>query len=71
MEILIWIGAGLAVFGIAGVIYSMIRVARAKNDKMTDEELRDTIRKVIPINLGTLFVAMIGLMMVVIGVMFG
>jgi hypothetical protein len=69
MTVLIWIGAGLAVIGMIGVLYSMIAVARAKRQNLTDDQMRDRIRKVIPLNLGTLFVAMIGLMMVVVGVM--
>ena len=71
MDILVWIGAALAVFGMAGVLFSMFAVARAKRQNLSDEAMRDHIRKMIPINLGTLFIAMIGLMMVVIGVMFG
>lgn len=71
MEILVWIGAGLAIVGMLGVVYSMIVVARAKRAGLSDEALRDAIRKVVPLNLGTLFVAMIGLMMVVVGVMLG
>lgn len=69
MEVLVWIGAALTVIGMAGVLYSMITVARAKRQNLSDDEMRNRIRKVIPINLGTLFVAMIGLMMVVVGVM--
>ena len=69
MEVLVWSGAALAVIGMAGVLYSMVAVARAKRQNLTDEEMRDRIRKMIPINLGTLFIAMIGLMMVVVGVM--
>lgn len=71
MEILVWIGAGLAIVGMLGVVYSMFVVARAKRAGLSDETLRDAIRKVVPLNLGTLFVAMIGLMMVVVGVMLG
>lgn len=69
MENLVWIGAALTGLGMAGVIYSMVVIARAKRQNLPDEEMRDAIRKMIPVNLGTLFVAMIGLMMVVIGVM--
>lgn len=69
MEALVWVGAALTVIGMAGVIYSMVAVARAKRQNLSDDEMRDHIRKMIPVNLGTLFVAMIGLMMVVVGVM--
>lgn len=67
MEMLVWIGAGLTMLGMAGVIYAMIAVAGAKRRNLTDDEMRKHITKMIPINLGALFVAMIGLMMVIIG----
>ena len=71
MTSLIWIGAALAIIGMVGVLFSMIMVARAKRQNLSDEDLRAQITKMIPVNLGTLFVAMIGLMMVVVGVMLG
>lgn len=69
MEILVWIGAAFTLIGMAGVMYSMIMVALAKRQGLSEDALRDRIRKMIPVNLGTLFIAMIGLMMVVVGVM--
>lgn len=68
MEILVWIGAAFTLIGMAGVMYSMIMVALAKRQGLSEDALRDRIRKMIPVNLGTLFIAMIGLMMVVVGV---
>lgn len=67
MEMLVWIGAGLTLLGMAGVIYAMIAVAGAKRKNLSDDDMRAHIRKMIPINLGALFVAMIGLMMVIVG----
>lgn len=69
MEILVWIGAAFTLIGMAGVVYSMVMVALAKRQGLSEDALRDRIRKMIPVNLGTLFIAMIGLMMVVVGVM--
>lgn len=69
MAVLIWIGAGLTVVGLLGIVYSMIIVAQAKRANLPDEEMRAKLAKILPINLGTLFVAMIGLMMVIVGLM--
>lgn len=71
MEIIVWIGAALSVVGLCGIIYSIVAVARAKRANLSDEELRARISKILPINLGALFVSMIGLMAVIIGIMLG
>lgn len=71
MEIIVWIGAALSVLGICGIIYSIVAVTRAKRANLPDEELRARIAKILPINLGALFVSMIGLMAVIVGVMLG
>ena len=71
MEIVVWVGAVLSVIGLAGIAYSIIAVTKAKRANLPDEELRARVSSMLPINLGALFVSMIGLMAVVIGVMFG
>lgn len=71
MEITVWIGAALTLLGVCGIVYSIAAVARAKRANLTDEELRARISGVLPINLGALFVSMIGLMAVIIGVLLG
>ncbi len=65
---LIWIGAALSVLGMIGIVASIIMVARAKKAKLEDEEMRARISKILPINMGALFVSMIGLMMVIVGI---
>lgn len=71
MEIVVWIGAGLSVVGLCGIVYSIVAVTRAKRANLPDEELRARIAKVLPVNLGALLISVIGLMAVVIGVMLG
>lgn len=71
MEIIVWIGATLSVLGLCGIGYSIVAVTKAKRAGLTDEELRARIAKILPINLGALFVSMIGLMAVIVGVMLG
>lgn len=71
MEIVVWIGTVLSALGLVGIVYSIVAVARAKRANLADEDLRARISTILPINLGALFVSMIGLMAVIIGVMFG
>ena len=71
MIYLIWGGASLSILGIFGIVYSIFAVRQAKRASLTDDELRTRIARILPINLGALFVSMIGLMAVVIGVLLG
>jgi hypothetical protein len=69
MDALIWIGAALSVIGLVGIAYSIVAVTRAKRAGLDDEALRAKLARILPINLGALFVSTIGLMTVIIGVM--
>ena len=71
MEIIVWAGAALSTLGLCGIVYSIVAVTKAKRAGLPDEELRVRIAKILPINLGALFISMIGLMAVIIGVMLG
>jgi len=68
MENLVWIGAAISIIGLCGIVYSVFLVVRAKRANLEDEELRARIGKVLPINLGALFLSTIGLMMVIVGI---
>ena len=57
--------------GLVGIIYSIVAVSRAKKAGLSDNELRTRIGYILPLNLGALFVSMIGLMAVIIGIMLG
>ena len=69
MLILIWGGALLSLFGLIGLLFSMYKVAKAKKDNTSDQELRDSIKAAMPLNLASLFVSVLGLMSVIIGVL--
>lgn len=68
METVIWIGAALSVIGLIGIGYSIFAVTRAKKAGLPDDELRQRIARILPINLIALFISMIGLMAVIVGV---
>ncbi|MBD3787572.1 MAG: hypothetical protein IE922_11510 [Sphingomonadales bacterium] len=71
MTYLIWAGAAVSLAGIAGIVWCILAVARAKRAGLDDEALRAVMKRVVTVNLGALFTSMIGLMMVVLGVTLG
>jgi len=71
MEWLIWLGALVSLIGLAGLVWCIIKVWRARKAGLDDEALRAEIRKVVPLNTGALFLSVIGLMLVVIGILLG
>lgn len=70
-EILIWAGAAISLIGLVGLVWCIVRVTRAKRAKLGEDEMRAVLQQVLPLNLGALFLSVIGLMMVVIGIMLG
>ena len=71
MEWLIWTGAAVSLLGLIGLVLSIVKVARAKRAQLPDEQMRDAVRAAMPLNMGSLFVSVIGLMMVILGVFLG
>lgn len=71
MEWLVWIGAGLSVLGLIGIGWSVVLIVRARRAGLDDAALRERLGRVLPLNLGSLFLSVIGLMCVVTGIMLG
>lgn len=71
MENLIWIGAAVTLLGLAGLVWCILKVARAKRRGLDDAALKAEIQKVVAFNLGALLLSAIGLMMVVLGILLG
>ena len=69
MLILIWGGAAVSLIGLIGLFLSMYKVASAKKNIASDEELRVSIQAAMPLNLASLFLSVLGLMSVTIGVL--
>lgn len=67
-DILIWSGALTSLAGLCGLVWCIVFVARARRAKLSDEELRARLRRAVPLNLGALFLSVIGLMLVVLGI---
>ena len=69
MEILIWIGSILSILGLIGLLWCIKTVIKAKKFADSDEELRTSLQKVVPLNMAALFLSAIGLMLVILGIM--
>lgn len=71
MDLLIWGGAAITVIGLFGLLWTVVLVRKAKAASTTDEELRQRLSKIIPINLGSLLLSVLGLMAVILGISLG
>lgn len=70
-EMLVWAGAALSVAGLLGLIWCIVRVAKARRQNLQDEELRAAVQAVLPYNLGALLLSVLGLMLVMVGIFLG
>jgi len=68
MEILIWIGSILSILGLIGLFWCIKTVLTAKKNATSDEQLRDSLQKIVPLNMAALFLSAIGLMLVILGI---
>jgi hypothetical protein len=68
LDVMIWAGTGVSLLGLAGLIWCIVRVAKARRAKVSEDALRAVIQSVVPVNLGALFLSVLGLMMVVVGI---
>ena len=68
MEILIWIGSILSILGLVGLFWCIRTVLTAKKNVTSDEQLRDSLQKIVPFNMAALFLSAIGLMLVILGI---
>lgn len=67
-SVIIWSGAALSLLGLAGLIWCILRVSRAKRAGLDDAAMREVLRGALPLNLGALFLSVIGLMLVIVGI---
>ena len=67
-DILVWVGAAISLLGLVGLVASILRVMRAKRAHLSDEEMRAAVQSALPLNLGALFLSVIGLMIVIVAI---
>lgn len=71
MEILVWIGAGLTLLGLVGLVYCIVLAMRARRSGLSEDEQRARLQRVVALNLGALAVSALGLMAVIVGIFLG
>ncbi len=71
MESLIWVGTALSVLGLAGLVWCIVAVSRARRARLSDDDLRAAVQRVLPYNFAALGMSVIGLMMVILGISLG
>lgn len=71
IDMVIWGGAAISVLGLVGLVWCILRVMRAKRANLSDEEMRAVLQRTLPLNLGALFLSVIGLMLVIVGIFLG
>ncbi|MEL6522973.1 MAG: hypothetical protein AAFQ66_18530 [Pseudomonadota bacterium] len=70
MEALIWVGAALSVIGLAGIIWCIFTVFKARRAGLDDDALRAKLQSVVAVNLAAFGVSALGLMAIVVGLFF-
>jgi hypothetical protein len=71
MDILIWVGTLISLAGLIGLVWCILWVVRARRAATDDDALRDIVRRAVPLNMGALFLSVIGLMLVMLGLFLG
>ncbi|MGB4909440.1 MAG: hypothetical protein WBP15_12990, partial [Tabrizicola sp.] len=65
MQVLIWAGAALTLVGLIGLVYCILRAARAKRAGLDDAAMRAELQSVVVINLAAVALSALGLAAVV------
>ncbi|UWQ84963.1 hypothetical protein [Leisingera caerulea] len=70
-DLIVWAGAALSVAGLLGLVWCIIKVARARRQNLDDDALRAVVQSALPYNLGALLLSVLGLMLVMVGIFLG
>ncbi len=68
---LVWGGTGLALIGLLLLGYCIAAALQAKRAGLDDADMRARLQRIVTINMGALFLSVIGLMCVILGVFLG
>lgn len=68
MESLIWIGTAISLAGLAGIVWCIVAIARARRAGLDDAALRKRLSALVPVNAGALLGSVLGLVLVVAGI---
>ena len=68
----LYAGIALTLLGLAALVLSILRVARARRDLAGDDAaLRAALGRILPLNLGGLLLSVLGLMLVIVALLLG
>lgn len=62
-------GAIVTIIGLSGLIYCILKAFRAKKSGLKGEELSKQLKKLVLVNLISLFLSAIGLVLVIVGIL--
>jgi hypothetical protein len=62
-------GAIVTIIGLSGLIYCILKAFRAKKSGLKGEELSEQLKKLVLVNLISLFLSAIGLGLVIVGIL--
>ena len=68
MALLVWIGAAISVAGLAGLVWCIFAVARARGSRLSDDAMRARLRTAVTVNMAAFLTSVLGLILVVVGV---
>ena len=71
MQALIWVGTAMALAGVGGLGYCVLRAVRARRAGLDDAAMRAELQRVVVINMAALGVSALGLATVVAGILLG
>ena len=67
MELLVWIGAGITVLGLLGLVACIASATKARGEGLDDAAMKARLQKLLAWNLASVGTAGIGLMCVIVG----
>ena len=68
---LVPIGTVITLLGLAGLVWCIIAAARVRSEGLSDEDAKARLGRLVALNLGSLAIAGIGLMCVIVGLFLG
>lgn len=71
MELLVWIGAGITVLGLIGLVACIASAAKTRGEGLDDAAMKARLQKLLAWNLASVGTAGIGLMCVIVGLFLG
>ena len=71
MQALVWAGALLTLAGLAGIVWCILAVRRARKAGLDEAALRAVLQRVVAVNLGAFGLSALGLGAVVAGLILG